>query len=234
VADVPWNTLELLKDALLDHKVLILRAQHLDEPTHARLLRRFGTPAGAGTVPEAWVAAGSQAVAPPKVLSIRGPDAAARATGDVRDADVRIADTVGAYRDLPRPLRALADRTWAAHDDPVRGPGEPVAHPVTRLHTETGDRGLLLGGHARYILGLPDSESRTVLDLLQSYVIRPHNVFTWTPAPGEILLADARSIQLRAPAGTDVHRVAGDAPLGIDGQHSHPIPTGPVSVRRSA
>jgi taurine dioxygenase len=109
---------------------------------------------------------------------------------------------------------------------------------VTRLHTETGERGLLIGASARRVLGLADAESRTVLDLLQSFVARPHNVLTWTACPGDVLVADARSIQVRFPArraGLVVRTVTGDAPLGINGQHSHlPAPAEPGAVRRSA
>jgi taurine dioxygenase len=88
------------------------------------------------------------------------------------------------------------------------------------------------------VLGLGATESRTVLDLLQSYVGRPHNVLTWTAQAGDVLVADARSVQVRVPGRPDgmvVRTVAGDAPLGINGQHSHhPLPVDPATVRRSA
>jgi taurine dioxygenase len=223
--ELTWNALEYLKDALLDHKVLIFRGQHLDAPSHARLLRRFGRLEDrAVTAPGAWASPGSERLAPPKVVSLR---ATAASGGDPPpDGEVRVADTVGAYRDLPRPLRALADRSWVAHA-PVRATqGELVAHPATRLHPETGDRGLLLGGTARHVLGLPDAESRTVLDLLQSYVVRRHNLVTCTLHPGDVLLADARGVQVRLPPGSSrLLEVTGEAPLGINGQHSHALPS---------
>jgi taurine dioxygenase len=109
------------------------------------------------------------------------------------------------------------------------------------LHTETGDRGLLLGGHARRILGLGDDESCTVIHLLQSYLVRPHNVLRWDWQDGDLLLVDARAVQRHArpgggprPATTSAVEVAGDPPLGVDGQHSHYICNGVLSERRTA
>jgi len=249
LADLDPPDVATLRGLLLAHKVVGLRGAALTASGHRRLLGLLGaptTPVAAGPRPRPegtpslgrWVSAGSHLLAPPRLLSLRaaGPDVAGEVT--------RLADVTGAYRDLPLPLRDLADRSWAVHGlqpEDVAGAGELVVHPVARLHTETGDRGLLLGGHAQRLVGLSGEESRTVVHLLQSYLVRPHNVLTWHWQDGDVLLVDARAVQHHerpcpgpVPPATATLHVAGDRPLGVDGRHSHPLCAGPADARRTA
>ena len=162
-----------------------------------------------------------------------------------------IADTGAAYRDLPKPLRDFADTLWAVHtnDYDYAGPqpgssrvGEEqreqyrqvfvstkyrTAHPVVRVHPETGERGLFLGAFAQSIEGLSLTESRDIIRLLQAYVTRPENVFRVRWAPGDVVLFDNRITQHYAPDDYDtlprrLNRVtvAGDVPVGVDGSRS--------------
>jgi len=220
---------EDLKDALFEHKVLTFRGQHLTTAQHAGLLDRFG-PVSAPDLraPDhgEWVATDSFRLSPPKIVSFRP-------SGPVPPgATAWFADAAGAYRDLPRPLRSLADSARALHG-PIGG-HDVVAHPVTRLHPETGDRTLLLGTYARRVVGLDDTESRTVLRLLRTHLDLPGNVLRWSWRTGDVLLVDARAVFFRRPGvGEGVGEgetaepvvrltVAGDRPLGVDGQHSRP------------
>jgi taurine dioxygenase len=163
-----------------------------------------------------------------------------------------IANTATAYEDLPDPLREFADRLWAIHtndydyvryrssgvDSEVEAEARrifvsrkwKVAHPVVRVHPETGVRNLFIGGFAQGIVGLSGREGRTVLELLQHYVTRPENVFRWQWAPGDVVLFDNRTTQHYAPDDYGdlprrLHRVtvAGDAPVGVDGKESYII-----------
>ncbi len=163
-----------------------------------------------------------------------------------------IANTASAYDDLPDPLREFADRLWAVHTndyDYVRDRRSSVsreredeqrrifvsrtwktAHPVVRVHPETGARNLFIGGFAQGIVGLSPREGRTILELLQHYVTRPENVFRWQWSPGDLVLFDNRTTQHYAPDDYGdlprlLHRVtvAGDAPIGVDGQESYLI-----------
>ncbi|KLL11495.1 TauD/TfdA dioxygenase family protein [Protofrankia coriariae] len=163
--------------------------------------------------------------------------------------DTLIANSVTAYQDLPGDLRELADRIWAEHTndyDYVIPPAETAqtkayreifvsrkyrtAHPVVRVHPETGERGLFIGGFAQRIVGLSVTESRDLLRLLQTYVTRPENTVRWRWTPGDLVFFDNRSTQ---HYGVDdygdlprlLHRitVAGDVPVGVDGRRSYAI-----------
>ncbi|WP_405810197.1 TauD/TfdA family dioxygenase [Streptomyces sp. NBC_00210] len=158
-----------------------------------------------------------------------------------------IANSAAAYRDLPDALRELADRLWAVHTnayDYAEPKSEKAAehrrqfvsrkyrteHPVVRVHPESGERGLFIGGFAQSLVGLSPSESRDILRILQSYVTRPENVVRWTWAPGDLVLFDNRSTQHYAPDDYGdlprlLHRVtvAGDVPVGVDGERSRVV-----------
>jgi taurine dioxygenase len=161
-----------------------------------------------------------------------------------------IASSAGAYRDLPVPLRTFADTLWAVHTndyDYVTPPEDldeaererraiftstryETVHPVVRVHPVTGERGLFIGGFAQRIVGLSSGESRDILRLLQSYVTRPENILRWRWAPGQLVLFDNRITQHYAVDNYDdqprlLHRVtvAGDVPVGFDGNKSHSL-----------
>jgi taurine dioxygenase len=161
-----------------------------------------------------------------------------------------IANSAAAYRDLPEQLRAFADTLRAVHTNvydyavPARGRDEhdderrkvftsikyETAHPVVRVHPLTGERGLFIGGFAQRIIGLSASESRQILDIFQAYVTRPENVLRWRWSPNELVLFDNRITQHYAIDNYDdqprrLHRVtvAGDVPVGVDGNQSSVI-----------
>ncbi|MFH8492857.1 TauD/TfdA dioxygenase family protein [Streptomyces coeruleorubidus] len=156
-----------------------------------------------------------------------------------------IANSAAAYRDLPEALRELADKLWAVHTnayDYAAPKNEKAAehrkrfvsrkyrtvHPVVRVHPETGERGLFIGGFAESIVGLGPSDSRDLLRIFQSYVTRPENIVRVAWTPGDVVLFDNRITQHYAPDDYGdlprlLHRVtvAGDVPTGIDGTPSH-------------
>ncbi|MEV5748848.1 TauD/TfdA family dioxygenase [Actinoallomurus sp. NPDC052308] len=160
-----------------------------------------------------------------------------------------IANAAAAYRDLPEQLREFADRLWAVHTNdydyvlPRTNTESAVkyretfvstryrtGHPVVRVHPETGERGLFIGGFAQRIVGLNSDESRDILRILQEYVIRPENILRVQWNPGDLVVFDNRITQHYAPDDYGdqprrLHRVtvAGDVPVGVDGAESHVI-----------
>ncbi|MFG3108779.1 TauD/TfdA dioxygenase family protein [Streptomyces tendae] len=155
---------------------------------------------------------------PPQATSLRS------LTVPPYGGETLIASSAGAYRDLPEPLRRLADGLWAEHtnDYDYAVADEDIdtekaaqrsrftsikyrtAHPVVRVHPLTGERGLFMGGFAQRIVGLPVGESRKLLDdrITQHYAVDN---------------CDGRPRRL--------HRVtlAGPVPVGVEGKESYSI-----------
>jgi alpha-ketoglutarate-dependent sulfate ester dioxygenase len=160
------------------------------------------------------------------------------------------ANTVTAYASLPAELRDLADRLRIVHTNAhdyaaVYGRGERVdvalaraqeqfvstvyeaEHPAVRVHPETSERALVLGGFARTVLGFSPQASRDLIRLLQDYVTRPEQTIRWQWREGDLAIWDNRATQHYAifDYGTAHRRgervtVAGPAPVGIDGRPS--------------
>ncbi|MBD2301858.1 TauD/TfdA family dioxygenase [Nostoc sp. FACHB-190] len=160
------------------------------------------------------------------------------------------ANSVTAYQDLPTPLRDLADQLWAVHSNAydyaaavIDLPEDVLAHravftstvyetlhPVVRVHPESGERGLFIGGFVRRIRGLSQNESDEIIKLLQAYITRPENTVRWRWQVGDVAFWDNRATQHYAIADygnqpRHVQRVTivGDVPVGIDGKHSEAI-----------
>ncbi|MFN8077660.1 MAG: TauD/TfdA family dioxygenase [Kineosporiaceae bacterium] len=253
-----------LELALAVHKVLVFRGQHgLDVEGQQRFAARFGplTTAhptvgsleGAPNVLDVNGDEGNRAnnwhtdvtfvPAPPKITTLHAVRLPAYG------GNTLIANSAAAYRDLPEPLRTLADTLWAVHTndyDYVQPQFEneakaayhrrfvstryETAHPVVRVHPLTGERGLFVGGFAARIEGLSTTESRDLLRLLQAYVTRPENHLRWTWSLGDVVAFDNQITQHYAPddygtQGRQLHRVtvAGSVPVGVDGASSRPL-----------
>jgi alpha-ketoglutarate-dependent sulfate ester dioxygenase len=166
--------------------------------------------------------------------------------------DTLWANTVAGYRDLRPSLKAMADELRAVHTNgqdygradvaKAKGRIKPeqlehmrtfvstvyeTEHPVVRVHPETGERALLLGGFAQRLVGHSSSESSDILRTLQSYVTRPENVVRWHWNEGDVAVWDNRSTQHYAifDYGSQRRRVqrittSGSTPVGLDGRPS--------------
>jgi alpha-ketoglutarate-dependent taurine dioxygenase len=160
------------------------------------------------------------------------------------------ANTVTAYESLPDPLRDLADRLRIVHTNDhdyaaVYGRGErddaaldarrrefistiyETEHPAVRVHPETAERSLVLGGFARNVSGFSPQASRDLIRILQDYVTRPEQTIRWRWREGDLAIWDNRATQHYAIFDYGAaHRrgervtIAGPAPVGIDGRPS--------------
>jgi alpha-ketoglutarate-dependent sulfate ester dioxygenase len=167
--------------------------------------------------------------------------------------DTMWANTVTAYESLPAELRDLADRLRIVHTNDydyarVYGRGERVdaateavlqqfvstvyetEHPAVRVHPETGERSLVLGGFARTVLGFSPQASRDLIRILQDYVTRPEHTVRWQWRVDDLAIWDNRATQHYAifDYGTEHRRgervtVNGPAPVGVDGRPSIPL-----------
>jgi alpha-ketoglutarate-dependent taurine dioxygenase len=163
------------------------------------------------------------------------------------------ANTVAAYNALPTELQNLVDQLRIvhtnAHDYAVpasRAESEnpllrasrkqfvstvyKTEHPAVRIHPETGEKSLVLGGFAQSVVGFGPQASRDLIRILQDYVTRPENTVRWQWRVGDLAIWDNRATQHVAVYDYgDAHRrgervtVAGPAPLGPDGRPSTPL-----------
>lgn len=258
------ETATALRDALNVHKALVFSDVNLDDEGQQAFARHFGelttahptVPAidGApnvlpvdsegGRAANHWHTDVTFVLNPPQASTLRS------LTIPPYGGETLIANSAAAYRDLPQPLRRLADDLWAEHtnDYDYAVPEETLdeeqaarraqftsikyrtAHPVVRVHPLTGERGLFIGGFAQRIVGLSAGESRKLLDILQAYVTRPENLLRHRWSENQLVLFDNRITQHYAVDNYDglprrLHRVtvAGDVPVGIEGKESWSI-----------
>ena len=252
-----------IREALNVHKALVFDDVHLDDEGQEAFARHFGDLTTAHpTVPAVdgapnvlpvdsergranhWHTDVTFVLNPPQASTLRS------ITVPPYGGETLIASSAAAYRDLPEPLRTLADTLWAEHtnDYDYAVPDEEIddeqaaqraqftsikfrtVHPVVRVHPLTGERGLFIGGFAQRIVGLSTAESRKLLDILQAYVTRPENILRHRWSPNQLVLFDNRITQHYAidnydsrPRRLNRVTVAGDVPVGIEGKESYSI-----------
>ena len=100
-------------------------------------------------------------------------------------------------------------------------------HPLVRVHPETGERSLLLGGFARSVCGFDPQASRDLIRILQGYVTSPELTVRWRWRVGDLAVWDNQATQHYAvyDYGREHRRceritVAGPVPVGVDGRPS--------------
>ncbi len=138
--------------------------------------------------------------------------------------DTLFADQHAAWDALPERLKSTvatlqAEHTYLAHYDDLRArnpfrpkltPAQidevrPVRHPVVRTHPETGRKALFVNEHfTTRLVGLPEDESRDLLDELFRHSTSERFVYRHRWAPHDLVFWDNRSVQHLA-AGTPAH-----------------------------
>ncbi|MGX6601646.1 TauD/TfdA dioxygenase family protein [Micromonosporaceae bacterium Da 78-11] len=243
-----------VRQALLTHKVIFLRDQQLDYDTQAEFAKRFGEltlghpiydnakeqphlramDSAHGTRANHWHT---------DLTFIDRPPAAAFLHAKVIPpvgGDTIWANTVTAYQSMPAELRDLADRLRVVHsndsdftDDTVDWRGDYISdrleadHPAVRVHPETQERALLLGGFARSVRGYSPVVSRELIHAMQEYVTKPEQTVRWQWRVGDLAIWDNRATQHYAIYDYgSAHRRAerltlvGPVPEGVDGRPS--------------
>ncbi|OIJ97524.1 taurine dioxygenase [Streptomyces sp. MUSC 14] len=257
-----FSTINTLRDALNEHKAIVFDDVRLDNADQERVAGWFGelttahpnVPAADGTTnvlavdsetskANAWHTDVTFVVNPPQLTTLRS------VVIPPYGGETLIANAAAAYRDLPEPLRALADTLRVVHTNQydyarpaaatteqqeydrifVSTPYE-AEHPVVRVHPLTGERGLFIGGFAKRIVGLSGSDSADLLRIFQSYVTRPENILRWRWSRDQLLIFDNRITQHYGADNYDDHprrlnrvTVAGEVPTGVDGRRSEQL-----------
>lgn len=150
--------------------------------------------------------------------------------------DTLFASMYMAYETLSAGLRAHLDGLWALHDnsDVVRrfagtaflnqeaaNVPPPSKHPVVRVHPVTGKKALYVNSsYTRSIIGVPDVESRHLLNMLFDHVQLPEFQVRFKWQPGSVAIWDNRCTQHYAPNDYREQRrmrrvqIDGDVPHG--------------------
>jgi taurine dioxygenase len=82
---------------------------------------------------------------------------------------------------------------------------KPVVHPVVRTHPETGRKALFVSEHfTTRIVGLPEDESRALLDELFAHSVLPEHVYRHRWVPHDMVFWDNRSL-MHLAGGTPEH-----------------------------
>ncbi|MDA9391358.1 dioxygenase [Bradyrhizobium sp. CCBAU 45394] len=214
-----------ISQLLLEHKVIFFRDQgHLDDAEQQRFAGRLGSliprTIGGASTPNMAQSRGSGRAEQlrmdgsvdddcPKISVLRGvvipPDG----------GDIIWSSTAAAYRDLPEPLRMLADNLWAVHcsaydcavtryaieadtkqfDDVFTGTICETVRPVVRVHPETGERLLVLGHSVQNFVGLEKYASQKLFDRLRSYLTARENTVCWSWKSGDVVIWDNRATE---------------------------------------
>lgn len=172
--------------------------------------------------------------------------------------DTQWTNLAAAYQGLSGPLQALVDGLHAEHAlyaacelllseerdvEIIRRLTEDTllsAHPVVRVHPETGEKALFAPpASVSRLIGLLPWESRHLLELLYEHIGRPEHTVRWRWTAGDVAVWDNRAVAHLQPSDLDHtdHRrrlyrvtVLGDRPVGPDGFTSEAVRGEPLTA----
>jgi taurine dioxygenase len=123
--------------------------------------------------------------------------------------DTLFANLYLAYETLSKPMRAFVETLEAIHDvslikglekrDPqkvadLKRTNPPVAHPVVKVHPDTGRKALLLGQRIRGFVGYTEEESVPILDFLNEHASSPEFVYRHRWSVNDLVMWDNRCL----------------------------------------
>jgi alpha-ketoglutarate-dependent 2,4-dichlorophenoxyacetate dioxygenase len=91
--------------------------------------------------------------------------------------------------------RGLVGFTFTAEEE-AKFP--PVRHRLVRVNRHTGRKSVLIGAHAKCIVGWPEDKSRALLDDLLARATRPENTYRHDWKPGDVILWSNQAVVHRA------------------------------------
>lgn len=222
-----------IKEAILEHLLLVFRDQSLDEEEQVQFTRYFGEPArhvrkqDERAVPEIFVVSN---------VSENGEPIGALGAGELtfhsdlsymplpgslsivyavevpdEGGDTQWANTYAAYDALPAELkeRVLALEAVHRHGEEEQNPDVPAVHPIVRTHPETKRRAMFVSPQfTRSIVGMSPAESDALLETLLEHVTWAEFVWTHKWRPGDLVLWDNRcTLHRREPFAPDKRRI---------------------------
>jgi taurine dioxygenase len=215
------GTFDELHDAFLRYLVLAIREQDITPDQHLTFARRWGTVLPHPYVPsidgypgvmkvydpvpitQTWHADFTYAERPPKLAIL-----VARTLPPV-GGDTMFANQYLAFETLsPRlqqvlcELRAVHQGTSLAREAGLSENDVVWAHPVVRIHPETGRKALFVNAdYTKRFEGMTEDESAPLLEFLYRHAARPELTCRHRWRDGDVLMWDNRAVQ---------HAVVGD------------------------
>ncbi len=212
------DTFAAIKQACLDHYVLLFRGQRCDPAAQVAFTRRFGEAlvipylkplhlpghpeivvvpnmGKANSLTEEWHSESSFLPNPPEYTVL-----AAKEIPDV-GGDTMFTNQYLAYETLSPALQKMLGDLRALHRGVRPGSvaaaqgvaGPQHSHPVVRVHPDTGRKSLYVDRAYTFCFeGMTEAESRGLLDYLLEHSTRHEFIYRHRWAPGDVLVWDNR------------------------------------------
>ena len=134
--------------------------------------------------------------------------------------DTEFASTRAVYEALDPATQARLDGCVVEHDfawsrarsgfvfnDAQRAENPPARHPLVQTNPVTGRKSLMIGAHAKFIVGWNADESQTMLDDLLDRATAPNEIYVHKWRTGDTIVWDNRATLHRAtPFDVTKHR----------------------------
>ncbi|MGI9421622.1 MAG: TauD/TfdA dioxygenase family protein [Hyphomicrobiaceae bacterium] len=133
--------------------------------------------------------------------------------------DTCFADMHAAFEALPEAEKAELDGKHVIHSwELSRGnvgrvlsqeeidDAPPMAHPLVRVHPESGEKCLFLGTHASHIDGMDMAAGRKRIEELEAHATQPQFIYRHSWRVGDVLMWDNRCLLHRADPNFDAAR----------------------------
>ena len=130
--------------------------------------------------------------------------------------DTCFADMTAAYDALPAAEQAELDGLRVIHSwelSVAKSGGQatpeeirdapPMAHPLVRVHPDSGRKSLFMGEHASHLQGRPMAEGRARLAALEAHATQDRFLYRHRWRPGDLLMWDNRCLLHRADPNFD-------------------------------
>jgi taurine dioxygenase len=217
-----------VRQAILDHYVLLFRGQVLTQEQFIAFSKRFGDlemdqgtlhpkypeisclinkPRTDGSPPDAhyagsdWHSDGSFKISPTGIAILRSLEVP-EVGGDTQFANMYLAyDTLSdGMKKLIAPLEGvhIQEEKLLDHSSPERleasRRAKTIAHPLVRVHPETGRKSLYVGDKIMLFVGMSAEESRPIIDFLCNHARRPQFIYRHQWQKHDVVMWDNRCL----------------------------------------
>ena len=139
--------------------------------------------------------------------------------------DTEFANMYRAYDTLSEGMKKLLEGLDGVH---LQGPNDPCsAHPIVRIHPETGRKSLYVSEQVKIIVGMTPEESKPLLQYLTQHAVRPQNIYRHKWHKNDLVMWDGRCTLHKALGNYDRTQVRHMERTTVNGNMSGYIFDGP-------